>query len=92
MSSALIRGNGSPRSAKLLFGRDHCEAEKKCTQKSWAAGRSYGETIPVRLSSPLKDEVDVWANKQSDARSRSEALGSPPGEAAAAKSLTTPLS
>jgi hypothetical protein len=38
------------------------------------AGRSYGETIPMRLSSALKDEVDAWADKQPDAPSRSEAL------------------
>jgi metal-responsive CopG/Arc/MetJ family transcriptional regulator len=37
-------------------------------------GRRYGETIPMRLSSALKDEVDAWADKQPDAPSRSEAL------------------
>jgi hypothetical protein len=37
-------------------------------------GRSYGETIPMRLSSAMKDAVDVWAQKQPDAPSRSEAL------------------
>jgi metal-responsive CopG/Arc/MetJ family transcriptional regulator len=38
------------------------------------AGRRYGETIPMRLSPALKDEVDAWADKQPDAPSRSEAL------------------
>jgi hypothetical protein len=37
-------------------------------------GRNYGETIPMRLSSAMKDEVDTWARKQPDAPSRSEAL------------------
>jgi len=37
-------------------------------------GRSYGETIPMRLSSAMKDEVDAWAHKQPDTPSRSEAL------------------
>src|SRR5262245_35089524 len=37
-------------------------------------GRRYGETIPVRLSSALKDQVDAWTEKQPDAPSRSEAL------------------
>jgi hypothetical protein len=37
-------------------------------------GRRYGETIPMRLSSALKDEVDAWTEKQPDAPSRSEAL------------------
>jgi hypothetical protein len=38
------------------------------------AGRSYGETIPMRLSPELKDKVEAWAGKQPDAPSRSEAL------------------
>jgi hypothetical protein len=38
------------------------------------AGRSYGETIPVRLSPALKDKVETWAAKQPDSPSRSEAL------------------
>src|SRR5262249_56975901 len=38
------------------------------------AGRSYGETIPVRLSPALKDKVEAWASKQHDTPSRSEAL------------------
>jgi hypothetical protein len=38
------------------------------------AGRSYGETIPIRLSPALKDKVETWAAKQPDAPSRSEAL------------------
>jgi len=38
------------------------------------AGRSYGETIPMRLSPALKDKVETWAAKQPDAPSRSEAL------------------
>jgi hypothetical protein len=38
------------------------------------AGRSYGETIPMRLSPVLKDKVDAWAANQPDAPSRSEAL------------------
>jgi len=37
-------------------------------------GRRYGETIPVRLSSALKDQIDAWTEKQPDAPSRSEAL------------------
>ena len=38
------------------------------------AGRSYGETIPMRLSPALKDEVEAWAKRQVDKPSRSEAL------------------
>jgi hypothetical protein len=38
------------------------------------AGRSYGETIPMRLSPALKDKVEGWAAKQPDKPSRSEAL------------------
>jgi len=38
------------------------------------AGRKYGETIPVRLSSALKEQVEEWAERQADAPSRSEAL------------------
>jgi hypothetical protein len=38
------------------------------------AGRSYGETIPFRLSPALKNKVETWAAKQPDAPSRSEAL------------------
>jgi hypothetical protein len=38
------------------------------------AGRSYGETIPMRLSPGLKDRVEAWAAKQPDKPSRSEAL------------------
>jgi hypothetical protein len=37
-------------------------------------GRRYGETIPMRLSFALKEEVDAWADKQPDGPSRSEAL------------------
>ena len=32
------------------------------------------ETIPMRLSPALKDEIDAWAGKQPDTPSRSEAL------------------
>jgi Arc/MetJ-type ribon-helix-helix transcriptional regulator len=39
-----------------------------------SASAGAGETIPVRLSSALKDEVDAWTEKQADAPSRSEAL------------------
>jgi hypothetical protein len=37
-------------------------------------GRSYGETIPMRLSPALKDKVEAWARMQPDKPSRSEAL------------------
>jgi hypothetical protein len=37
-------------------------------------GRSYGETIPMRLSPALKAKVEAWAWKQPDRPSRSEAL------------------
>jgi hypothetical protein len=37
-------------------------------------GRRYGETIPMRLSPELKNKVEMWAKKQPDAPSRSEAL------------------
>jgi hypothetical protein len=32
------------------------------------------ETIPMRLSPALKEKVEIWAQKQPDAPSRSEAL------------------
>ena len=52
------------------------------------AGRSYGETIPMRLSPALKDKVEAWAEKQPDGPSRSEALRrlyTPPGDTTAAR-------
>jgi hypothetical protein len=37
-------------------------------------GRSYGETIPVRLSPTLKAKIEAWAEKQPDRPSRSEVV------------------
>jgi hypothetical protein len=62
--------------ACILCTREIMPKQEKSVHKKRGRppGRRYGETIPMRLSSALKDEVDAWADKQPDAPSRSEAL------------------
>ena len=62
--------------ACILCKREIMPKQEKSVHKKRGrpAGRSYGETIPVRLSPALKEKVDAWADTQPDAPSRSEAL------------------
>src|ERR1700730_3924886 len=56
---------------RITMGKQEKSVHKK---RGRPPGRRYGETIPMRLSPELKDKVDLWANRQPDKPSRSEAL------------------
>ena len=56
---------------RIIMAKQEKSVHKK---RGRPAGRSYGETIPMRLSPALKDKVEGWAEKQPDKPSRSEAL------------------
>ena len=56
---------------RIIMAKQEKSVHKK---RGRPAGRNYGETIPMRLSPTLKDEVEAWAEKQPDTPSRSEAL------------------
>jgi hypothetical protein len=79
VSVAWVRAGGevaalSP--ACILCTRKMMTKQEKSVHKKRGrpAGRSYSETIPVRLSPALKSKVEAWARRQPDEPSRSEAL------------------
>jgi hypothetical protein len=55
----------------LNVSREHCGGARK---RGRPPGRSLDETIPLRLSGPLKDAVDSWIAQADPRPSRSEAL------------------